>query len=220
MLTIADVLSPEDAAMVRERLDGVSFRDGRATAGPSARTVKANRQADPDDPGVPALATFVRQALERSALLRAYARPVRWSNLIFSRYGPGEAYGMHMDDSAMRAADGGMLRTDLSFTLFLSEPDACEGGALRLDGLDGERDVKLPAGGLVLYPTGMLHQVTPVSSGERVACVGWIQSLVRRGDQRELLFDLARVRGGLADGPDRLLLDKSLGGLLRMWGEV
>jgi PKHD-type hydroxylase len=220
MLTIADVLSAEDAATVRERLDRVRFRDGRATAGPAARKVKANRQADPEHPALPALASFVRQALERSDVLMRYARPVRWSELIFSRYGPGEAYGLHMDDSAMRAAGGGMMRTDLSFTLFLSGPDAYEGGALLTEGLDGEREVKLPPGGLLLYPTGVLHRVTPVTAGERIACVGWIQSLIRRGDQRELLFDLTRVRGGMPEGEGRLLLDKCVGGLLRQWGEV
>ena len=219
MLTIADVLLPEDVARVRERLAGLSFVDGKTTAGATARKVKANAQADPADEGTAALATFVRQALERCEVLAAYARPTRWSRLLFSRYGAGDAYGLHVDDAAMRADDGGRMRTDLSFTLFLSEPETYEGGALRLEGLDGDRDLKLPAGSLVLYPTGVLHQVTPVTAGERLACVGWIQSAVRRGDQRELLFDLARVRASLPEGDARLLLDRSVGGLLRMWAE-
>jgi PKHD-type hydroxylase len=219
MLTIADVLEAEDVARVRERLSAMAFVDGRTTAGATARKVKANTQADPADEGTAALATFVRQALERCEVLAAYARPVRWSRLLFSRYGPGDAYGLHVDDAAMKADDGGRMRTDLSFTLFLSDPERYEGGALLLEGLDGEREVKLAAGSLVLYPTGVLHQVTPVTAGERLACVGWLQSAIRRADQRELLFDLSRVRAVLPGGDARLLLDKSMGGLLRQWAE-
>ena len=111
------------------------------------------------------------------------------------------------------------MRTDLSFTLFLSEPDTYAGGALLLDGLDGEREARPGAGSLVLYATGVPHRVTPVTAGERLACVGWVQSALRREDQRELLFDLARTRAALPDGEARLLLDKSIGGLLRMWSE-
>ena len=220
MLTIADVLPAEDVERVRERLAALRFVDGRATAGPTARKVKANTQVDASDPGTAPLARFVRQALDRCGVLAAYARPVRWSRLLFSRYGPGDAYGLHVDDAAMTAEDGGRMRTDLSFTLFLSDPTTYDGGALRLDGLDGEREAKPAAGSLLLYATGVLHQVAPVTAGERLACVGWIQSAVRRDDQRELLFDLERVRAALADGETRLLLDKSVGGLLRMWAEV
>lgn len=220
MLTIAEVLAAEDVARVRERLAGARFVDGRRTAGPTARKVKANLQADPSDPETAALARFVRQALDRCGVLQAYARPVRWSRLLFSRYRPGDAYGLHVDDAGMAADDGGRMRTDLSFTLFLSDPVTYEGGALLLDGLDGEREARPPAGVLVLYPTGALHQVTPVTAGERLACVGWLQSGLRRPDQRELLFDLTRVRATLPEGETRLLLDKSIGGLLRMWGEA
>jgi PKHD-type hydroxylase len=214
------VLPAEDVERVRERLAALRFVDGRATAGPTARKVKANTQVDASDPGTAPLARFVRQALDRCGVLAAYARPVRWSRLLFSRYGPGDAYGLHVDDAAMTAEDGGRMRTDLSFTLFLSDPTTYDGGALRLDGLDGEREAKPAAGSLLLYATGVLHQVAPVTAGERLACVGWIQSAVRRDDQRELLFDLERVRAALADGETRLLLDKSVGGLLRMWAEV
>ena len=212
MLTIAEVLAPEDVTRVREGLARAEFTDGRRTAGGSARKVKSNAQAK----GEAALARFVRQALERSAFFQLYARPARWSNLLFSRYRPGDAYGAHVDEAFMAADDGGRLRTDLSFTLFLSEPEAYAGGALVIDGLDGEREVKLPAGGVVLYPTGALHRVEPVTEGERLACVGWIQSLVARADQREILFDLARVRAS-AGGEGALLLDKSIGALMRLW---
>lgn len=219
LLTIADVLEAEDVARVRERLAAMTFVDGKTTAGASARRVKANTQADPADPGAAPIAAFVRQALDRCEVLKAYARPVRWSRLLFSRYLSGDAYGLHVDDASMTAEDGGRMRTDLSFTLFLSEPGSYDGGALLLEGLDGDREVKLRAGSLVVYATGLLHRVMPVTAGERLACVGWLQSVVRRADQRELLFDLARVRAAVPEGDARLLLDKSVGGLLRMWAE-
>ncbi len=219
MLTVADALAPEDVDRVRERMAALRFVDGRQTAGPSARRVKFNTQAAADDESA-ALARFVRASLERCEVLNAYARPVRWSRLLFSRYGPGDAYGRHVDDAAMAAQAGGRMRTDLSFTLFLSAPETYAGGALVVDGIEGEREHRPQAGSLVLYPTGALHSVTPVTAGERLACVGWIQSAVRRGDEREVLFDLARVRAGLAEGEGRLLLDKSIGGLLRLWSDV
>lgn len=220
MLVVADVLPPEEVLNLQDGLAAAPFVDGRTTAGVTARAVKANTQADRDDPAVQSLAGRVRAALEREPLIRHYARPVRWSRTIFSRYRPGDAYGLHLDDAIMGAEDGGRLRTDLSFTLFLSSPEDYEGGALEVHGLDGEREVRLPAGSLALYPTGALHRVTPVTGGERLACVGWIQSAVRGADQRELLFDLARARAALPDGEPRLLIDKSLGGLLRMWAEL
>jgi PKHD-type hydroxylase len=217
MLTVAEVLTAEDVARVRDGLAGSAFADGRRTASGAARKVKANAQARGEDPQVQALARFVRQALERSAPFQLYARPARWSKLLFSRYGPGDAYGAHIDEPFMAAEEGGRLRTDISFTLFLSDPESYEGGALVVDGLDGEREVKPAAGTAVLYATGALHRVEPVTAGERLACVGWIQSLLAHADQRELLFDLARVRGAVADGEARLLLDKSIANLLRLW---
>ncbi|HEX2558915.1 Fe2+-dependent dioxygenase [Phenylobacterium sp.] len=218
MLTLAGVLESEDLTRIREALAEAPWLDGRRTAGPAARKVKANTQADTDNPKIAALGRFVREALERSEVFAAYARPARWSTLMFNRYGPGETYGTHMDDALM-GPDGGKLRTDLSFTLFLSEPEAYEGGELVVEGLEGERAVKLAAGSLVVYSTGALHRVEPVTSGERLACVGWIQSFIRRADEREVLFDLARVRAALPEGEARLLLDKASGNLLRLWGE-
>lgn len=218
MLTIADVLDAQDLARVRETLAAAPFVDGKTTAGAEARKVKANQQAAGDNPAVAALAAFVRRALERHPVFMAYARPARWSRLMFSRYREGHAYGFHTDDATMEAEDGGRLRTDLSFTLFLADPETYEGGALLMDGLDGEREFRPKAGSVVLYPTGQLHRVTPVVSGERLAAVGWIQSLIGRADERELLFDLSRVRWATPEGDARLLLDKSIGNLMRMWG--
>lgn len=220
MLTLTDVLTAEDCTRVRQGLDEIAFRDGRETAGSTARKVKSNRQAAFDDPRTRALAAFVREALERHPVFAAYARPARWSRLLFSRYGEGDAYGTHTDDAILPCEAGGRMRGDLSFTLFLSEPETYEGGALVVDGLDGEREARPAAGTAILYSTGQLHRVEPVVRGERIAAVGWIQSRVRRADQRELLFDLARVRASLGESEARLTLDKSIGNLLRMWAET
>ena len=218
MLTLGQVLNPDDVRRVREGLAQAPFRDGKATAGPVARRVKQNQQAVGSDAAVDALARFVRDALKRHPVFSAYARPAAWSRIMFSKYAPGDAYGLHTDDAFMSADGGGRLRTDLSFTLFLSDPDTYEGGALLLDDLDGEREHRPTAGDAVLYQTGRLHRVTPVTRGERLAAVGWIESVVRADDQRELLFDLERVRASTPEGEARLLLDKAIGNLLRQWG--
>ena len=219
MIVLDSILSADEVARVRESLAHVPFRDGRVTAGPEARDVKHNEQADGSNAEVAALANLVRMALERHSTIHALVRPVRWSNLMFSRYGAGHRYGLHTDDAAMIDGYGWPLRTDLSFTLLLSAPDEYEGGALRLIDAAGERSFRPAAGSAVIYPTGMLHEVTPVTRGVRLACVGWVQSLIRRADQRELLFDLERVRRGLAEGEARLLLDKAMSNLLRMWSD-
>lgn len=220
MIVLSDVLSSEDLERVRAGLDKAPFRDGKATAGPAARKVKDNLQARGDDAAVQALARFVRDALERHPVFHPLVRPARWSNLIFSRYSGGQQYGLHTDDASMRGEDGERMRTDLSFTLFLSDPETYEGGALLLDDLDGEREFRPVAGSAVIYQTGRLHRVTPVTAGERTAAVGWIQSLVRRQDQREILFDLERVRWSTPEGEARLLADKTIGNLLRLWAET
>jgi PKHD-type hydroxylase len=138
---------------------------------------------------------------------------------MFSRYRPGQQYGVHADNAAMYDEGGWPLRTDISFTLFLSDATTYQGGALLIRDLAGDREFRPEAGSAVLYQTGQLHSVTPVTSGVRLACVGWMQSLVRRPDQREILFDLERVRNGLSPDDSSLLLDKTIGNLLRMWGE-
>jgi len=218
MLTLQGVLPPEDVARVVAGLADVPFRDGKKTAGGDAKKVKANSQADGQDERVTALASFLRKSIERHPVFAAYARPARWSRLMFNRYGVGQTYGMHVDDPMM-GAEAERLRTDLSFTLFLSDPATYEGGGLVIDGLDGEREAKLSPGDMIIYPTGALHRVEPVTSGERLACVGWIQSLIRRQDEREILFDLSRARAAMGPGEGRLVMDKSVAALIRLWGE-
>lgn len=219
MLIITDVLSPEDVAKVRADLKAAPFADGKKTAGADARKVKANRQADAENDKVKALMKFVRQALERNAIFQLYARPARMSGVMFNAYGPGETYGLHVDETIMGAGTSKM-RTDFSFTLMLSEPDEYEGGELVVVGTEGDRSVRAKAGSMVVYSTGALHRVNPVTRGERVAAVGWVQSLIRRSDAREVMFDLGRVRIGLPEGDSRLLLDKAMANLMRMWAEL
>lgn len=219
MIVLGDALSTAEVARICESLSHVPFRDGRTTAGPAARQVKDNEQAAGDNPEVAALARTVKIALERHPTFYELARPLRWSSLMFSRYVPGQRYGLHTDDACMYDDQGWPLRTDLSLTIFLSDPDSYEGGALRFLTSAGETSLKPAAGSVVLYPTGLLHEVTPVTSGVRLACVAWVQSVIRRADQRELLFDLSCVRHGLTEGAAKLHLEKAIGNLLRMWGE-
>jgi len=218
MLIIDQVLGADDLKRVREGLAAATFAPGKKTARGEARAVKANRQAAGGDPKVAALGLFVRRALERNALFRLYAQPARWSAVMFNRYGSGESYGLHLDDAVMDG-EGGRLRTDLSFTLFLSDPDSYEGGELVVDDLEGERAVKPPAGAVAVYTSGALHRVEAVASGERLAAVGWVQSLIRRADEREVLFDLGGARSTMPAGEGRMLLDKAIGKLVRLWGE-
>lgn len=213
------VLSPAEVLAIRQGLAAAPFRDGRATAGPAAGRVKQNEQARGDDPGVVALVRRVRLALEAHPLVRSWVRPVRWSLPMFARYGPGGRYGVHTDGAVVHDENGTPVRTDISFTLFLSDPGSYDGGALLLRDPAGDREFRPAAGAAVLYPTGLLHGVTPVTRGERLVCVGWAQSLIRRADRRELLFDLERVRSGMDGGDASLSMDKAIGDLIRMWGE-
>lgn len=218
MVVIEEVLGAADVLAVREALAEAVFRDGRATAGRAAMQVKRNEQARGDDPGVLAAGRRVRLALEGHRIMRTLVRPLRWSAPMFSRYGPGHAYGLHADNAGMFDTDGWPMRTDVSFTLFLSDPETYTGGELFIEDGVGGRAFRPPAGSAVFYLTGLLHRVTPVTAGERLACVGWVQSLVRRPDQREILFDLEGLRDAATDA-ESLVLDKTIGNLLRMWGE-
>lgn len=218
MFVIDDALSQTELTAIRDVLERVPFSGGESTAGKTAARVKHNEQARGDDPEVIALGRRVRRSLEMHPLIRSFVRPVRWSSLLFSRYRPAQHYGLHVDNAAMYDSAGYPLRTDVSFTVFLSDPETYEGGALLIRSLNEDRDFRPRAGSVVVYPTGAVHRVTPVTAGVRLTCVGWVQSLIRREDQREVLFDLERLRIDTADEAS-LVLDKTIGNLLRMWGE-
>ena len=218
MLRIADLLDAGSLTALQEALsDPALFADGRATAGWHARAVKHNLQAQRGGIVDGALAQIERALLAHEVFVAA-ARPKAIARLLISRYEPGMAYGSHVDDALM-----GGVRTDLSFTLFLADPGRYEGGALVIDDAYGEREVKLPAGELFLYPSTALHRVAPVSQGIRLAAVGWVRSFVRDPGRREILFDLETALRAVydRDGKSPLFdtLAKTRTNLLRLWAD-
>lgn len=212
------LLNAEELASWIGRLQAAEglWRSGAETAGWHARAVKHNRQLDRQAPLHQELAAVLESRLAAHPLLQAAAFPRRIHGVLFSRCGPGEGYGRHVDNAWMA---GG--RSDLSFTLFLSDPDACSGGELVLESDLAEERLKLPAGGVVVYPSTMLHRVEPVRSGERLVAVGWIESRIRQQEQRQLLFDLDTARRTLfqRSGKDETfdLISRSYSNLLRRW---
>jgi len=216
-LVIGNLLDRHEAAAVREATGRLAFEDGRATAGRFAREVKANDQAIAS-PGLEAILSKVEAALMANPVFIAAARPRRLARLLLSRYREGQTYGTHVDDAIMGGA-----RTDLSFTLFLSEPDAYEGGALIVEDALEARSIRLDPGDMILYPSNTLHRVEPVASGERLAIVGWATSWVREPERREVLFDLEQslTEVHAAEGKTALFdrLAKTRTNLLRMWAD-
>jgi len=214
---IGSLLDSNSLNAVLRELDGLEFRDGRVTAGWAARQVKNNLQATSTGGNYARVTQVVQQKLSVNEVLLAAALPRQFSPLLISRYEPGMRYGAHVDDAFMGTPP---MRTDLSFTLFLSRPEDYAGGELVLEQTDGEHEYKLAAGSLVLYPSTTLHRVEPVESGRRTVVVGWIQSLCADPRMREILFDLSRVRVTLAGQENAAglvaLLNKSYSNLLRL----
>jgi PKHD-type hydroxylase len=214
---IASVLDGQSLESVRTDLEEIDFRDGRATAGWAARPVKNNLQSSGTTASHARITQLVLDKLCASEVLQAAALPRMFSPLLISRYEPGMSYGSHVDDAYMGSPP---MRTDLSFTLFLSGPGDYSGGELIIEQPDGDHGFKLEAGSLVLYPSTTLHRVESVSAGTRTVVVGWIQSLCADSRIREILFDLSRVRLALL-GHDRSsealrLLNKCYSNLLRL----
>jgi PKHD-type hydroxylase len=221
LVVLQQVLDPAALEQVRKGLSAAPFLDGRRTAGPVAQEVKRNGQADGRDPGVLELERLVHQALCAHPVFIDAVRPKKVTRLLFSRYQTGQAYGLHTDDAVMGdLADP--VRSDVAFTLFLSDPQTYQGGALMIHDPQGAQEIRLPAGDAVVYPAGSLHEVAAVESGQRLAAVGWAQSLIRDPGQRALLFELAMARKALAEADPlaRLRLDKVQAGLLRMWADA
>lgn len=212
------LLQPEAVVQARLALlaEQAAWQPGSATAGWHARTVKHNRQLDPRSDLHGQLQELVLAAMQAHPLVQATAFPRRIHSLRFSRCGVGEGYGRHLDNAWM--ADG---RSDLSFTVALSDPESYSGGDLVLEHSAEQQRIRLPAGHAVLYPSTLLHQVEPVGSGERLVAVGWIESRIRRADQRELLFELdtARRLQFSQHGKDEVfdLVSRSYSNLLRLW---
>lgn len=215
LMTISDLIDSKLVAELSADLSRLEFRDGNSSAGIAARIVKQNAQVAPD-PLADLWRDRIADALTANALLQLAARPKRVIGPMFSRYRAGDHYGRHIDEPIM---DG--MRADISFTLFLSDPDSYDGGELVIEGTSGDDAHKPTAGSLVLYPTNALHRVTPVTSGVRLAAVGWIRSLVRNPEQRELLFDLDTARYRMFETAGKTedfdLLSKCSASLMRMW---
>lgn len=219
-MRIAQVISAEAAAALRAELVAADWQDGRVSAGSQAATVKRNRQL-PAGPLAQRVQAQVLAALERHPLFLSAALPLRLFPPHINRYGVGEHYGDHVDGAVRLLADGTRLRTDLSATLFLSEPEDYDGGELIVEQGSG---IKLAAGDLVLYPATQVHRVTPVTRGERLAAFFWVQSLVRSSEQRRLLFELdmsiLALRQRLGEDGETLRLMAVYHQLLQQWSET
>jgi len=217
MLCIGNVLDAEQLAAVRSEIGNLTFEDGRKTAGWAARLVKNNEQAEAGEQ-LDKVRQVIAEALSRNELFELAARPKELTPIMISRYTGGEKYGTHVDDALMRG-----VRSDLSFTLFLADPDSYDGGELVIEQSAGEQSFKLDAGSMILYPTTTLHRVEPVSRGSRVVAFGWVRSFVKSAERREILFDLEVARRQLFDQQGKTpifdLLSKSNANLLRMWAE-
>lgn len=222
LLHIPGVLTPTQVRDMRERLQAAGWTDGRVTAGYQSAQAKKNLQLDEQDPLARELGAVVLRALNDSALFMSAALPATVYPPLFNCYREGDAFGMHVDN-AIRDVRGSSqrLRTDLSATLFLSEPDSYDGGELVIDGFSGASEIKLPAGDLILYPSVSLHRVNPVTRGQRMASFFWVQSLVRDQAQRTLLLELdvavQQLTERVPDDPALVQLVGVYHNLLRRW---
>ena len=225
LLRIPQILTPEQAADGRRLLDAADWVDGRVTAGFQSGRVKDNRQLSEDAPAARQLGETILRALQRHPLFMSAALPYRIFPPLFNRYEGGQAFGNHVDNS-IRQVTGTphRIRTDLSATLFFSEPSEYDGGELIVEDTYGTHSIKLPAGHLVLYPATSLHRVTPVTRGARVSSFFWIQSMVRDDGKRTLLFDLdaaiQRLNQDVADHPSTVQCTAVYHNLLRRWAEL
>jgi PKHD-type hydroxylase len=227
LIHLPQVLLAEQVTELRVALDqaGQAWVDGRVTAGYQGAPVKLNQQLDERADITLQCQRVIVTALERNALFISAALPNVLYPPMFNRYGEGMGFGSHVDGGVrLHPHNGTKLRTDLSATLFLSEPSTYEGGELRIEDTYGTHSVKLPAGDMVLYPSTSLHEVTMVTRGMRVACVTWVQSMVRADAERGLLFDLdnaiQRLNATEADALARRTLVGTYHNLLRKWADM
>lgn len=225
LIAIPDVLDAAALARVRKAIDDGAWIDGNATSGHQSALAKRNRQLDEGSEAAAVARDAVIRALQASPIFIAAALPAKIFPPLFNRYGAGEAFGTHVDNAVRLGPDGLRVRSDLSATLFLAEPEDYDGGELLVEDRLGAQSVKLPAGHLLLYPASSLHRVEPVTRGERVACFFWVQSMVRDDGARRILFDLDNaVRAvAAAQGHDARPVIELTGvyhNLLRRWAEA
>ena len=223
MIVIPAVLNQAQLRDIRARLDKGDWIDGNATSGHQSALAKRNRQLPEDSAEAKALGNLILDALAASPLFVAYALPLKVYPPLFNRYGEGDAFGDHVD-SAIRIRGGSdfRIRSDLSATLFLSDPEEYDGGELIAE---GQAPIRLPAGDMLVYPASTVHRVAPVTRGERVASFFWIQSMVRDLAARAMLFDLDRSIQELTEtagaaAPALVRLTGVYHNLLRRWAEL
>jgi PKHD-type hydroxylase len=225
LLTIADLLNPEQVAKARTTLEGADWVDGRVTAGPQSAQAKDNSQIPEGHPAAREVGGVILDMLGRNPLFLAATLPLRVFPPLFNRYSGGQSFGTHVDN-AIRPVPGTphRVRTDLSATLFLSGPEEYDGGELTVQDTYGSHNIKLRPGSLVLYPASSLHHVTPVTRGTRLCSFFWIQSMIRDDGQRSILFDLdigiQRINRETPGHPSLVPFTGVYHNLLRQWAEV
>jgi PKHD-type hydroxylase len=228
LVCIPNILSKSDVAEFRHIMDANEWEDGRSTAGAQSAMVKRNEQLPPDSEVARKLGHRIISALTANPRFLAAAIPLHIFPPLFNRYAAsdGHHFGVHVDNAVRGDRLTGLrIRTDLSVTLFLSEPEEYDGGELVIEGTYGSQEVKLPAGDLVLYPASSLHLVTPVTRGTRVASFFWLQSMIRDTQARSLIFDLDTAIQSLVerlgrDDPETVKLTGIYHNLIRHWAEL
>jgi len=225
LLAVPDVLTKAQVAEARGVLERADWVDGRVTAGHQSARSKDNQQLAEGSDEARRLGDWIVAALQQSPLFVSAALPLRVFPPLFNRYSGGQSFGTHVDN-AVRQVPGTphRLRTDLSATLFLAEPDEYDGGELVVEDTYGVHSVKLPAGHLILYPATSLHHVRPVTRGARLASFFWIQSMIKDDGERTLLFDLdnasRRLSGDHPEHPAAVQLTGVYHNLLRRWADL
>ena len=226
LVCIPDVLSKADVARFRRALASAPWEDGRSTAGAQSALVKKNEQLPPDGALARALGEQVIKAITANPVFISAAVPLRIFPPLFNRYGIGQHFGLHVDNSVRGDRLTGLrIRTDLSVTLFLSEPEDYDGGELVVEDHYGAQRVKLPAGHLVLYPATSLHAVTAITRGVRVASFFWLQSMIRQAEARRMIFELDTAIQGLVgrldrNDPEIVRLSGLYHNMIRLWAEL
>lgn len=226
LITIPNVLSKDEVQQFRAALSAAEWQDGAATAGAQSQHVKHNQQLPPTCDTAQNLGQFLVQRLTATPLFMSAALPLRFLPPMFNKYETGETFGTHVDNAIrVDPLTHQTLRTDLSMTVFLSEPEEYDGGELLIEEQYGLQEVKLPAGDMVLYPSTSLHQVVPVTRGARVSSFFWLQSMIRSNTQRCLLFDLDQTIQSLsqslgASDPEVVRLTGIYHNMIRIWAET
>ena len=225
LLTVPDVLNSEQISKALQVMEQAPWVDGKVTAGHQSAKAKDNLQIPEGHPAAQQLGDMILAALGSNLLFLAAALPQRIFPPLFNRYSGGQSFGTHVDNAIRRIkGTGHAIRTDISATLFLAEPDQYDGGELCVEDTYGVKSVKLPAGHMVLYPATSLHHVRPVTRGARVCSFFWIQSMIRDDTQRSILFDLdlaiQRLNRESPDHPVAVQLTGVYHNLLRQWAEM